>query len=207
MAWKYEDVLGLAREIRNHMPVSLLELLQMEAYDGGALVQLESDTARPNAQEIALNFPFIKPVVARFPASVPSGFYLTDVFLLLDRLFLGRILQVKGALDTKQGLASAEASRVKRLIGGLRYLWRSSNLSSRFFCNLLQLHCMCVCLAHVCDNCLCQARLERTVRGLQSSKACSRVLQPGRGSQTKSPSPSRSGCIQVDCHAERGLAD
>lgn len=110
------------------MPVSLLDLLHMESYDGGSLLQLESETARPNAQEVALNYCFLKPVVARYPASVPSGFYLTDTFLLLDKLFCGRLLQPKDALDTKVSLASAEASRMKRLIGGLRYLWRSSSL-------------------------------------------------------------------------------
>ena len=126
MPWKYEDVLGLAREIRNHMPLSLLELLEMQDYRGGALVQLESETARPNSQEIALNYPFLKPVVARYPATVPSGFMLTDVFLLLDKIFVGRLLQPQDAMETKATLASAEASRIKRLIGGLRYLWRSS---------------------------------------------------------------------------------
>lgn len=65
---------------------------------------------------------WLKPVVQRYPDSVPSALYLTDVFLYIDDLLEGNLL--------KQGpkvlQASDEAMRVKRLVGALRYLYRNS---------------------------------------------------------------------------------
>lgn len=74
-----------------------------------------------------------------FPAAtpkVPSGFFLTDTVLQMDKIFKGKPLVRKegeGESDrlvddkrTKFDLASIEGVKFKRLIGAVRTLWRSS---------------------------------------------------------------------------------
>ena len=59
-------------------------------------------------------------------AQVPSGYFLTDVFLYLDMLFQGQLLKETADMS-KSGQASDEAVKLKKLIGGIRGLWRSSD--------------------------------------------------------------------------------
>lgn len=66
--------------------------------------------------------------VAKFNDRVPSAFFITDVFLFLDRLFHGALLKPLEAGESKKTLAALEARKVKNLIGSLRSLWRSSAL-------------------------------------------------------------------------------
>lgn len=55
-------------------------------------MQLGSELSRPQASEIALNYPWILPIVRKFPSTVPSGFFLADTMLWLDRLLGGNML-------------------------------------------------------------------------------------------------------------------
>ena len=57
---------------------------------------------------------------------VPSGFFLTDTFLELDRQ-LKRRLFVPSGQDDRLALASKEAVKAKRCLGSLRALWRSTD--------------------------------------------------------------------------------
>ena len=58
---------------------------------------------------------------------VPSAYFLTDVFLFLDKLLGGNLLRTKPKTrETKMSLAGMEGLKMKRLIGSLRALWRSS---------------------------------------------------------------------------------
>lgn len=59
-----------------------------------------------------------------FPASVPGGTILTDIWLYLDGLLGGKLLVKEG--ESKQNQAADEAERCKKLIGALRYLYRNS---------------------------------------------------------------------------------
>lgn len=74
-----------------------------------------------------------------FPAAtpkVPSGFFLTDTVLQMDKIFKGKLLVRKEGegesarlvddMRTKFDLASIEGVKFKRLIGAVRTLWRSS---------------------------------------------------------------------------------
>lgn len=64
---------------------------------------------------------------------IPSGFYLTDALLALDRKMQGALLTpVTG--ETKQDVAACESKRLKRLMSGLRHLYRNCFLSSLVFC-------------------------------------------------------------------------
>lgn len=69
---------------------------------------------------------------------VPSGFFLADAFLLLDKRLEGLLLVTSDKM-TKQDLAAREAKRVKKLMGALRHLFRNSPFAL-VLCNLL--HCM-----------------------------------------------------------------
>ena len=74
-------------------------------------------------QEIALNYVWIKPVLKSYPKHVPGGMFLTDCFLYLDDLFDGNLICGPKTIN-----AAEEASRLKKLIGSLRYLYRNSLL-------------------------------------------------------------------------------
>lgn len=75
-------------------------------------------------QEIARNYVFIKPLVIIFNDRVPGCIVLTDIWLYLNRLLDYKLLR-KPDLPV-QTQAAQEASRCKRLIGSLRYLYRNS---------------------------------------------------------------------------------
>ena len=64
---------------------------------------------------------------------VPSAYLITDVFIRLNNLCLQRIFN--GHADVKVK-AAEEACRVKRLIGALRYLYRTSSSSVHGFWGL-----------------------------------------------------------------------
>ena len=57
---------------------------------------------------------------------MPSVFFVTDVFLFLDKLYQSKLLIPLEEGDTKQSLAGVEGNKIKLLIGALRSLWRSS---------------------------------------------------------------------------------
>ena len=56
---------------------------------------------------------------------MPSGFYLTDAIIWLDKL-LGWGLLVPSPEADKPALAAKEAKRIKKLLGALRHLFRNS---------------------------------------------------------------------------------
>ena len=60
------------------------------------------------------------------PNRVCSGFYAADVFMRLDGLFNDKLLLPVEPSDKKKTLAIHEGGKMKKLMGGLRYLWRSS---------------------------------------------------------------------------------
>ena len=57
---------------------------------------------------------------------VPSGYFLTDVFLYADMLFKGRLLIDPEDKMQKTDMAADEAIKLKHLVGAIRTLWRSS---------------------------------------------------------------------------------
>lgn len=128
VAWKLVDVQGLACTIRSGLPLSVAQVIESAAWKGGPLIQLTDTITRPQADDLVLNHCWIKPFVQKFREKVPSGFFVVDTFLYLDKLYNGKLLQPLNAGDSKHSLASEEAKKVKLLIGTLRALWRSSKL-------------------------------------------------------------------------------
>ena len=57
-----------------------------------------------------------------FPVKVPSAYFLTDTFLMLDDLLKGKLFRA----HPRHIQAAQEGQRAKKCIGALRYLWRSS---------------------------------------------------------------------------------
>ena len=124
----------MAFSLKTGLPISVAQVLGPE-WRGGALVQLEDTITRPSSEDLILNHCWVKPFVQRFRDRVPSSFFITDVFLMLDKIFsVGgtTLLCPLEEGDTKQSLAGNEAKKVKLLIGALRGLWRSSSLAPYF---------------------------------------------------------------------------
>jgi hypothetical protein len=126
VSWSVADVRSMAVSIRMGLPLSVAQIIGADTWKGGALVQLEDTLTRPVAQDIVVNYSWVKPFVQRFRSSVPSVFFVTDVFLFLDKLYQSKLLIPLEAGDSKQSVAGLEANKIKLLIGALRALWRSS---------------------------------------------------------------------------------
>lgn len=56
---------------------------------------------------------------------VPSAYFLTDCYLYLDILLKKRLFKPISP-DTRNDLAGREGVKGKRMVGALRFLWRSS---------------------------------------------------------------------------------
>ena len=126
------DVQCMAISLKQSLPLSVTQLLTGDAWKGGALIQLEDTTSTPRAEALVLNYSWVVPFVKKFNDRVPSAFFVTDVFLFLDRIWFGKLLQPLNAGETKQSLAAEESKKIKSLIGALRALWRSSSLVCKF---------------------------------------------------------------------------
>ena len=83
VSWAVSDVRSMAVSIRMGLPLSVAQIIGADTWKGGALVQLEDTLTRPVAQDIIVNYSWVKPFVQRFRSSVPSVFFVTDVFLFL----------------------------------------------------------------------------------------------------------------------------
>eukprot|EP00435_Cladocopium_sp_Y103_P039853 s1614_g10.t1 len=123
--WTQQEVYDHAARLKDSLPVTIKELILSPEWKGGDLIQLENEISRPTADDCILNYIWLRPFVATFPESVCSGFYAADVFRALDVSFDNKLLQSSDPMATKKSMAVDEGSKMKRLMGGLRYLWRS----------------------------------------------------------------------------------
>ncbi|CAK9091592.1 unnamed protein product [Durusdinium trenchii] len=109
-----------------HLPVTVISLVQSDTYTGGDLILLDSAVARPSAEELANNYCWLKPIVMDSPSKVPSGYYLTDAFLRLDAKLNRKLFRPKQG-ECRMFLAGREGVKAKRCVGAIRYLWRNSH--------------------------------------------------------------------------------
>ena len=77
---------------------------------------------QPLHQEVGSNYVWLKPLVQEFQRFVPGSLVLTDILLYADGLLDGRLFPQ----EPKQTHVSKEASRLKKLMGALRTLYRNS---------------------------------------------------------------------------------
>ena len=118
----------MAVEIKQHLPLSVAQVLGGDSWKGGSLVQLEDTVATPKSEDVLLNYCWIAPIVKRFRDKVPSQFFLADTFIYMDKLYQGRLLVPTEQGETKIDVATNESKKLKMLVGSLRALWRSSAL-------------------------------------------------------------------------------
>ena len=133
ISWRQADVRAMAISIKQNLPLSVSQLLSGNGWNGGDLIQMEDTVTSAKAEDLIINYCWAKPVTSQFRDRIPSGFYLTDVFLYLDRIWFGKLLvprEVDGVMMDKTDLAAYEAKKMKSLLSGLRSLWRSSTLAS-----------------------------------------------------------------------------
>ena len=120
----------MAELMKGILPAQIIDLWSTgDDWKGGGLVQLESELARPGCEEIVLNYVWVKPFILHCPEAVPSAYFAGDVFMELDRMFDKCVLVPRNQGDSERTLALEEGAKVKRCVGGLRYLWRSSALT------------------------------------------------------------------------------
>ena len=125
----------MAVQIKQGLPLPVQQLIGGHAWKGGPLVQLADGTmSRAVSEDVVLNYAWVKPFVAQFNDRVPSGFYITDVFLMLDRLYFQKLLIPLEEGESKETLAASESKKIKLLVGCLRALWRSSTSARYRFC-------------------------------------------------------------------------
>eukprot|EP00438_Fugacium_kawagutii_P027028 Skav231828 [mRNA] locus=scaffold7912:2348:3493:- [translate_table: standard] len=84
---------------------------------------------QPSYKDIARNYHWLYRIVWWSPHKVPSAFFVADAFLQLDKRLGGSLLKPQSREEDKLRLAGREALKVKRLVGALRALWRSSAYS------------------------------------------------------------------------------
>lgn len=106
--------------------MTVRELVASDEWAGGDLIMMDNEIARPTSEDCINNYIWLKPFAKRFPQHVCSGYYAADVFLALNTMLDDKLLRSSEPSDTKKALALHEGSKLKRLMGGLRYLWRSS---------------------------------------------------------------------------------
>lgn len=76
---------------------------------------------------------WLRPLVEAYPEQCPSGFFLVDALLEMDRRFDGKLLvlpPVNGRMvdtpnDQKLEMATTEVKKLKKLYSALRYLYRN----------------------------------------------------------------------------------
>lgn len=85
-------------------------------------------------EDIAVNFVWLKPFVEAFPDRVPSGFLICDVVLMLNEFLMDKLLlpddpNTPLTREDQVEMAKEETTRMKKLLGALRYLWRNGSSS------------------------------------------------------------------------------
>jgi len=137
VSWTEQDVAELAIVMKSCLPPSLLAMVDDGTWPGSCLMVVGDPDGKPSAAEVAQNHCFLKPLVMKYPSKVPSGYFLTDAYLYLDLLLNKRLFKPKAAdpkenkpAVTRAGLAGLEGVKAKKLLGGLRTLWRSSQVGA-----------------------------------------------------------------------------
>ena len=123
-AWAYNDVVGLATELYTAIPPECKTLLQNDTWKGGSIVTLKSGSDwAVEIKDLVVNEVFLKPCLMKFPSANPSPFYYADVWMMVDDMCGGRLLQAT-AEKSKASLALAEGGKLKKVTGYIRYLNR-----------------------------------------------------------------------------------
>ena len=126
--WREADVAACADALYEALPGHAAALLRKGGLQpGSSLLQLDGHFAVTQAH-IENNHIWVRPIVQLYPQNVPGGYFLADAMLHLYQHHFDGKLFVDGGIPelSVEAQAMAEASKLKRLVGGLRYLLRNS---------------------------------------------------------------------------------
>lgn len=98
-------------------------------------------------QDCSRNFVWLRPVVEAYPKVAPSPFFMTDVYLEVDKRLGGKLLLLAPengkipftSMTEKVEIAAAEVGKLRKLYSTLRYLYRNGSREfalETFFGNL-----------------------------------------------------------------------
>ena len=111
------------------LPVAVVALLQSLNYKGGPLLAIR-DINNIKAIDVKKTM-WIPPFLKASPRDVPSGYYIADVLLQADISLTGSLLKIpEGKKETKRLRALAEAAKIKKVMGHLRYMCRPNKASA-----------------------------------------------------------------------------
>eukprot|EP00435_Cladocopium_sp_Y103_P043262 s2437_g12.t1 len=119
--------------MRVNLPMDVTTLFGSPEWKGGPLVVLHNAMGRPPSAMLGKNYIWLLPFVKASPSKIPSGYFITDVFLYLDAIFCKNVFHpdtTKIPRETRSELAAAEAVKTKRCLQALRYLWRNAKQAS-----------------------------------------------------------------------------
>ena len=124
--WTHEHVISLAEAIIENMPKNLVNMLLDGKLRPGPIVELQAGGQYGvSASDVVGHQVYLGPLVKAYPAAAPSSFLLADVLLAIDEKLDGKFILRPEAGDKKLW-ALQDASRLKRLIQHLRYLYRAT---------------------------------------------------------------------------------
>ncbi|CAL1163685.1 unnamed protein product [Cladocopium goreaui] len=131
--WTKEQVAALAQSMLDNIPGRAKSLIVSHNSMAGSHMLVLTDPdgpTRPTFKDIAVNFVWLKPFVEAFPDRVPSGFLICDVVLMLNEFLMDKLLlpddpNTPLTREDQVEMAKEETTRMKKLLGALRYLWRN----------------------------------------------------------------------------------
>eukprot|EP00959_Pyramimonas_sp_CCMP1952_P018546 391852-Pyramimonas_sp.AAC.1 len=88
--WREEDVKRIAVNIYKMIPPAVKQLVEQETMITDIVQPFNKDDPTNMAcgiTELEQNFVFLHPFIEAFPDKVPSAFMITDVMIMLNRLF------------------------------------------------------------------------------------------------------------------------
>ena len=112
------------------LPALARRLLESPEYMGGMLIACNDGSLEPSLEDLEKNYVMLRAIIASCLTHVPSGFLVADALLTAHELLGQRLLKVpRDDPNTIRTLALAHGCEVRRLVGKVRLLFRSSENS------------------------------------------------------------------------------
>lgn len=70
IGWNFAEIDACAKAMMGSLPMSIHTLVNSEDWKGGDIVRLDSALVRPGANDVAINYFFLKPVLEHSPHKV-----------------------------------------------------------------------------------------------------------------------------------------
>ena len=133
--WGPALVEEIAGKLYVNLPNGIHDLVTAGTFKGGPLIKtLQSDPGAPSTLQkldlrvCKLNKIWLRPFCDAFPRQVPTAALVADVLLMLDQKhYKGLLIKPRPhvPLETKQTLALADGTLIKKMLARLRMSWRA----------------------------------------------------------------------------------